>query len=113
MIIANRTRRQQQLDYHERPAAEVKATDRPRQVVFCKLATGRLTWWQASRWTSLLLLLGAFRIRRLGLLVGVLRMLLRLGGVFLAFGMVIPAVRLRGGAMGLCGGLVKFRGLVV
>jgi hypothetical protein len=40
-------------------------------------------------------------------------MLLGLGRVLLAFGMLIPAMRLGGGAMGLCGGLVKFGRLVV
>ena len=40
-------------------------------------------------------------------------MLLGLGRVLLAFGMLIPAMRLGGGAMGLCSGLVKFGRLVV
>ena len=60
-----------------------------------------------------LFLLSAFRIRRLGMLVGVLRMLLGLSRVFLALGMVVPAVRLGGSAMGLCCGLVEFRRLIV
>jgi hypothetical protein len=62
---------------------------------------------------GLLLLLRAFRIRRLGLLIRALRMLLGLGRVFLAFGMLIPAMRLGSGTMGLCSGLVKFGRLVV
>jgi hypothetical protein len=62
---------------------------------------------------EVLLLLSAFRIRGLGLLVCALSMLLGLGRVFLAFGMLIPAMRLGGGTMGLCSGLVKFGRLVV
>ena len=62
---------------------------------------------------SLLLLLGAFGIRRLGVLIGVLRMLLGLGRMLFSLGMVILAVGICSGTMGLCCGLVVFRRLVV
>jgi hypothetical protein len=55
----------------------------------------------------------AFGIRDLGMLTCVLRILLGLGRVLLTLGVVIPAVRLGGGAMGLRCGLVMFRRFVV
>jgi hypothetical protein len=61
----------------------------------------------------ILLLLGAFRIRRLGMLVCVLRVLLGLGCVFFALGMVILAVRLGRCTVGLCSRFVMFRRFVV
>jgi hypothetical protein len=57
--------------------------------------------------------LGAFGIRRLGLLVGALRVLLGLGRILLAFDMVVLAMRLGGDTMGLCRRFVMFRRLVV
>jgi hypothetical protein len=60
-----------------------------------------------------LFLLSAFRTRRLGMLVGDLRMLLGLSGVFLALGMVVLAVRLGSRPMRLRRGLVMFRRLIV
>ena len=60
-----------------------------------------------------LLLLGASRIRCLGMLVGVLRVLLGLGCMLLTFGMVIPVVGFGSSAMGLRCGFVMFRRLVV
>jgi hypothetical protein len=65
-----------------------------------------------SRWKSLLLL-GAFRMRRLGMLACILCVLLSLGCVLFALGVVILAVRLRSGAMGLRRGFVMLRRLVV
>jgi hypothetical protein len=62
---------------------------------------------------EVLFLLGAFRIRRLGMLVCVLRVLLSLGRVLLALGMVVLAVSVGGGTMRLCRGLVMFRSLIV
>jgi hypothetical protein len=47
------------------------------------------------------------------MLVCVLRMLLGLGGVFLAFGMVVLAVRIGCSTMGLCCGLVMFCRLIM
>jgi hypothetical protein len=47
------------------------------------------------------------------MLIRVLRVLLGLGSVLSALGMVILTMSLGGGAMGLCSGLVKFRRLVV
>jgi hypothetical protein len=44
---------------------------------------------------------------------GVLRMLLGLGGMFLALGVIVLAVRIGGGTMGLRCGLVMFRRFVV
>lgn len=55
----------------------------------------------------------AFGIRGLGMLSCVLRVLLGLGRVLLSLGVVVPVVRLGGGAMGLRGGLVMFRRFVV
>jgi hypothetical protein len=60
-----------------------------------------------------LLLLGAFCIRRFGMLIRILRMLLGLGSVLFTFGMVILAVSFGGSPMGLCSGFVMFRRLVV
>jgi hypothetical protein len=62
---------------------------------------------------ALLLLLDAFRIRRLGLFVCILRVLLGLGRVLLALGVVILAVRLGRGAMGLRRVFVMLGSLVV
>ncbi len=62
---------------------------------------------------QVLFLLSAFRIRRFGLLVCVLRVLLGLGRMLLALGMVHLAMRLCCGTVGLCRGLVEFRRLVV
>jgi hypothetical protein len=67
---------------------------------------------QASRWKSLLLLF-AFRMRRLGMLACILCVLLSLGRVLFALGVVILTVRLGSGAMGLRRRLVMFRRLVV
>jgi len=47
------------------------------------------------------------------MLTRVLRVLLGLGSVLPALGMVILAMSLGRGAMGLCSGLMKFRRLVV
>jgi hypothetical protein len=47
------------------------------------------------------------------MLIRVLRVLLGLGSVLFALGMIVPAMRLGSGAMGLCCGLVMFRRLVV
>jgi hypothetical protein len=60
-----------------------------------------------------LLLLGALGVRGLGMLVGALRVLLGLVRIFLALDVVVLAVSLGGGTMGLCRGLVMFRRLVV
>lgn len=57
--------------------------------------------------------MGAFRIRCLGMLGCVLRVLLGLGRVLLALGMVVLAVSFGGGTVGLRRGLVMFRRLVV
>jgi len=57
--------------------------------------------------------LGAFGIRRLGMLVCVLGVLLGLSRVLLTLAMIILAVRVGSGAVGLCRGLVMFRRLVV
>ena len=67
----------------------------------------------AGSLAGLLFLLGAFRIRGLGLFVCVLRVLLGLGRMLLALGMVVLAVSVGGGAMGLRRGLVMLRSLVV
>ena len=67
----------------------------------------------ASSPPAVLLLLHAFRIRRLGLLVGVLRVLLGLGRMLFSLGMITPAVGFRCGTMGLRCGLVMFRRFVV
>ena len=67
----------------------------------------------ASSPPEALLLLHAFRIRRLGLLVGVLRVLLGLGRMLFSLGMITPAVGFRCGTMGLRCGLVMFRRFVV
>jgi hypothetical protein len=66
----------------------------------------------SPRW-KLLALLSTFAVRRLGMLACVLRVLLGLGGVLLALGMVVLAVRFGNGTMGLCCGFVRFRRLVV
>ncbi|HEX3504698.1 MAG TPA: hypothetical protein VHU22_15015, partial [Xanthobacteraceae bacterium] len=63
-------------------------------------------------WESLFLL-GAFRIRRLGMLARALCVLLGLGRVLLALDMVVLAVSFGGGTMRLCRGLVMLRRLVV
>lgn len=47
------------------------------------------------------------------MLTCVLRVLLGLGSVLLTLGVVVPAVRIGGGAMGLRRGLVMFRRFVV
>jgi hypothetical protein len=47
------------------------------------------------------------------MIAGVLRMLLGLAGMFLALGVIVLAVRIGGGTMGLCCGLVMFRRFVV
>jgi hypothetical protein len=47
------------------------------------------------------------------MIAGVLRMLLGLGGMFLALGVIVLAVRISGGTMGLRCGLVMFRRFVV
>jgi hypothetical protein len=47
------------------------------------------------------------------MIAGVLRMLLGLGGMFLALGVIVLAVRIGGGTMGLRCGLVMFRRFVV
>ena len=47
------------------------------------------------------------------MLIRVLRVLLSLGSVLFALGMVILAVRLGGGTMGLCRRFVMFRRLIV
>ena len=47
------------------------------------------------------------------MIAGALRVLLGLRRVFLALGVVVPAVSLGGGTMRLCRGFVKFRRLVV
>jgi hypothetical protein len=60
-----------------------------------------------------LLLLAALGMRRLGVLICVLRVLLGLGRVLLALGVVILAVSIGRGTMGLCRGFVMFRCLVV
>ena len=62
---------------------------------------------------NVLFLLGAFRIRCLGMLACVLRVLLSLGRVLLALGMVVLTVSFCGGTMRLCRGLVMFRCLIV
>jgi len=63
--------------------------------------------------SGVLFLLGAFRIRCLGKLACILRVLLGLGRVLFALGMVVLAVSFGGGTMGLRRGLVMFRRLVV
>ena len=60
-----------------------------------------------------LFLLIALRVRRFGMLVCILRVLLGLGSVLFALGMVVPAVSLGGRTMRLCSGFVMFRSLVV
>jgi hypothetical protein len=60
-----------------------------------------------------LLLLGALGLRRLGMLVCILRVLLGLGRMFLALGVVVAAVSRGCGAMRLCRGFVMFRSRVV
>ena len=47
------------------------------------------------------------------MIAGVLRMLLGLGGMLFALGVIVLAVRISGGTMGLRCGLVKFRRFVV
>ena len=47
------------------------------------------------------------------MIAGVLRMLLGLGGMLFALGVIVPVVRIGGGTMGLRCGLVKFRRFVV
>jgi hypothetical protein len=58
-------------------------------------------------------LLLAFVVGSLGMLMGILRVLLRLGGMFLTLGMVIPTVSFGSSTMGLRGWFVVFRRLVV
>jgi hypothetical protein len=60
-----------------------------------------------------LFLLGALRLRRLGMLVCVLRVLLGLVRVLLPLGVVILPVRLGSGTMGLRRGFVMLCRLVV
>ena len=60
-----------------------------------------------------LLLLGALGLRRLGMLVGILRVLLGLGRMLLALGMVVAAVSRGRGTMRLRSGFVMFRCRVV
>jgi hypothetical protein len=57
--------------------------------------------------------LGAFGVRRLGILVCVLRVLLGFASVLLTLGMIILAVRVGSGTMGLCRRFVMFRRLIV
>jgi hypothetical protein len=81
-------------------------------------ARNYINWREADAYEQLpagnrLLLLDAFRIRRLGLLVCILRVLLGLGRVLLALGVVILAVRLGRGAMGLRRVFVMLGSLVV
>jgi hypothetical protein len=59
------------------------------------------------------MLLAAFSIRGFGMLVCALRVLLGLGRVLLTLGVVVLAVRLGSGAMGLRRRLVMFRRFVV
>jgi hypothetical protein len=56
-----------------------------------------------------LLVLGAFGIRGFGMIIRVLRVLLGLGGVLFALGMVILAVRIGRCTMGLCSRFVMLR----
>ena len=67
----------------------------------------------ASPPTDALLLLIAFGVRRFGMLICILCVLLGLGSVLFALGMIILAVSFCGCAMGLCSGFVMFRRLVV
>jgi hypothetical protein len=60
-----------------------------------------------------LLLLGALGLCRLGMLIGILRVLLGLGRIFLALGVVVAAVSRGRGTMRFCCGFVMFRCLVV
>jgi hypothetical protein len=60
-----------------------------------------------------LFLLIAFSVRCFGMLVCILRVLLRLGSVLFALGMLVLAVSFSGRTMGLGSGFVMFRGLVV
>jgi hypothetical protein len=60
-----------------------------------------------------LLLLGALGLRRLGMLVRSLRVLLGLVRMFLAFGVVVAAVSCGRRTMRLCCRLVMFSSLVV
>ena len=60
-----------------------------------------------------LFLLIAFGVRRFGMFVRILRVLLGLGSVLFALGMVVLAVSLSGCTMRLCSRLVMFRRLVV
>src|SRR5580700_1699805 len=60
-----------------------------------------------------LLLLGALGLRCLGMLICILRVLLGLGGMFLALGVVVAAVSRGCGTMRLCRGFVMFRRRVV
>jgi hypothetical protein len=60
-----------------------------------------------------LLLLGALGLRRLGMLVGILRVLLGLSRILLALGVIIAAVSSGRGTMGLRRGFVMFRCCVV
>jgi len=64
------------------------------------------------RWPPLFLLF-AFAGRCFGMIVCILRVLLGLGSVLFALGMIILAVSFCGCAMGLCSGFVMFRRLVV
>jgi hypothetical protein len=67
----------------------------------------------AGRPEKWLLLLAAFCMRGFGLFLCGLRLLPGLGRMLLALGVVVLAVRIRGRAVCLCGGLVMFRRLVV
>ena len=67
----------------------------------------------ASPPTDALLLLVAFGVRRFGMFVRILGVLLGLGRVLFALGMVVLAVSLSGRTVGLCSRFVMFRRLVV
>jgi hypothetical protein len=67
----------------------------------------------ASPPTDALLLLIAFGVRRFGMFVCILGVLLGLGSVLFALGMVVLAVSFSGCTMRLCSRFVMFRRLVV
>jgi hypothetical protein len=60
-----------------------------------------------------LALLVAFCVSDLGMFLGRLRLLPRVGRMLLTLGVVILTVRIGGGAVRLCGSLVMLPGLVV
>jgi hypothetical protein len=82
------------------------------QMILCNQPIGKPAQSSASRWKTSLLL-GAFGMRRLGMLVCVLRVLLSLSRMLLTLGVLILAVSVGSGAMRFCRGFVMLRCLVV